>query len=292
MRWTSYTFRRSFSGSTTTRSITSVTRLSFRQQGGAPSIQFSVTQTGYRADIDVDYRSSAKTKALFNGHLTAGNSDVRAGNNYDTHNRRWNDLPNWWQAILISMFGGDTNKADADTEVEADGPIVPPAMADWERAAEGQVFDAIHAYFQQWLVADDPMSILRSISVKAYPCVAEFRDGSRPDSKLALYRILQQMKRFDRQFGKINDLSEAIEAVDYPLPGGKPVSPSVREAVQSAVGSRRRRLGSGLPVAIPDEAGRGACATQQQDERDLCQRLAIQEGPCQRVPPVLLGQTG
>ena len=198
--------------------------LSFRQQGGAPSIQFSVAQTGNRADIDVDYRSSAKTKALFNGHLTAGNSDVRAGNNYDTHNRRWNDLPNWWQAILVSLFGGDVNKADTDTEAEADGPIVPPARADRERAAEGQVFDAIHAYFEQWLVADDPMSILRSISIRAYPCVAEFRDGSRPDSKLALYRILQQMKRFDRQFGKINHVSDAIEAVDYPLPGGKPVT--------------------------------------------------------------------
>jgi len=28
--------------------------LSFRQQGGTPSIRFSVTRTGYRADIDVD----------------------------------------------------------------------------------------------------------------------------------------------------------------------------------------------------------------------------------------------
>jgi len=30
-------------------------------------------------DIDVDNRSASFPKALFDGHLTAGNSDVRAG---------------------------------------------------------------------------------------------------------------------------------------------------------------------------------------------------------------------
>jgi hypothetical protein len=198
--------------------------LSFRQQGGAPSVQFSATRTGYRADIDVDYRSSSKAKFLFNGHLTAANSDVRAGNNFNTHNRRWNDLPNWWQAILASMFGGDTEKADLDTQDQADGPIVPPVRADWEKAAEGEVQDAVHGFLEEWLVVGDPARLLRGISVKAYPCVAEFRDGSRPDSKLALYRILQQMKRVKTQIGKINELTEAIEPVNYPLPGATPVN--------------------------------------------------------------------
>ena len=170
------------------------------------------------------YRSSSKTKALFNEHLTAANSDVRAGNNYITHTRRWSDLPNWWQAILASMFGGDTEKADIDARNETGGPIVPPVREDWERAAEGEVYDAVHGYLEEWLVAGDPISLLRAVSVKAYPCVAEFRDGSRPDSKLALYRILRQMQRVRAEVGKVNDLAAAIEPVDFPLPGATPVN--------------------------------------------------------------------
>jgi hypothetical protein len=198
--------------------------ISFRQQGGAPSIQFSVTRTGYRADIDVDYRSSSKAKALFNGHLTSGNSDVRAGNNYLTHTRRWSDLPNWWEAILASVFGGDTDKADLDAQKETGGPIVPPVRGDWEKASEGEVYDAVHAYLRQWVVVGDPISVLRAVSVKSFPCVAEFHDGSDPDSKLALYRIFQQLQRVRQRIGKVNDLSEIIEPVDYPLPGGKPIN--------------------------------------------------------------------
>lgn len=55
--------------------------INFRQQGGTPSIQISITRTGLRADIDVDYRSSSGPMALVNGHLTSANSDVRAGSN-------------------------------------------------------------------------------------------------------------------------------------------------------------------------------------------------------------------
>ena len=44
-------------------------------------MQFSLSEDGMRADVDVDYRSSKSPQALFNGHLTAANSDVRAGDN-------------------------------------------------------------------------------------------------------------------------------------------------------------------------------------------------------------------
>ena len=52
------------------------------------------------ADVDVDYRSPAFPVSMFNGHLTASNSDVRAGNNYDRHAREWNGLPNWWRSFF------------------------------------------------------------------------------------------------------------------------------------------------------------------------------------------------
>lgn len=74
--------------------------INFRQQGGVPSIQFSITRTGLRADIDVDYRSSSGPKALVDGHLTAGNSDVRAGRNYYRHINRWEGLSDWWHNLF------------------------------------------------------------------------------------------------------------------------------------------------------------------------------------------------
>jgi hypothetical protein len=198
--------------------------INFRQQHGPPSIQFSVARTGQRADIDVDYRSSAALKALFNGHLTASNSDVRAGGNIDRHNERWQDLGNWWQSLLASLFGNDLARADVSTNLDDGGPIVPAVNAPWEHAAKGDVQGAVRAYLEQWLVAREPANILRAVSVKAYPCVAEYRDGSRPDSKLALYRILAQMNRVNKDGRKVADLSAAIEPVHYPLPGAREIA--------------------------------------------------------------------
>ena len=66
--------------------------INYRQQGGTPSIQISIALDHVRADVDVDYRSSGFPLALFNGHLSASNSDVRAGDNYDRHTNRWTGL--------------------------------------------------------------------------------------------------------------------------------------------------------------------------------------------------------
>ena len=76
---------------------------SYRQEGKVPNMQFSISEDGLRADIDVDYRSSKVPAAMWNGHLTSANSDVRAGDNYKRHNDRWAGLVNWWSAILGKM---------------------------------------------------------------------------------------------------------------------------------------------------------------------------------------------
>ena len=65
----------------------------YRSRPGPPSIQVSATTDQIRADVD--YRSSGFPKALVNGHLSSSNSDVRAGNNDETHNHRWLGLNNW-----------------------------------------------------------------------------------------------------------------------------------------------------------------------------------------------------
>lgn len=72
----------------------------FRLVGGPPSIQCSISQDGKRGDFDVDYRSSSFPSALVNGHLSAANSDVRAGDNLDRHDGRWSGLTGWWQGLF------------------------------------------------------------------------------------------------------------------------------------------------------------------------------------------------
>ena len=59
--------------------------LNYREQRGTPSIQVSIALDGRLADVDVDYRSSSFPVMLFNGHLSASNSDVRAGDNAERH---------------------------------------------------------------------------------------------------------------------------------------------------------------------------------------------------------------
>ncbi|WP_035356839.1 hypothetical protein, partial [Edaphobacter aggregans] len=52
----------------------------YRLKNGPPSIQFSISRDHKLSDVDVDYRASGFPKGLVNGHLSAANSDVRAGN--------------------------------------------------------------------------------------------------------------------------------------------------------------------------------------------------------------------
>lgn len=90
----------------------------FRLKNGPPSIQFSISRNMRMSDIDVDYRSSSFPKALFNGHLTAGNSDVRAGNNLETHDDRWSGLNGWWREVFGFSMGNNANppKGDGDRQ--------------------------------------------------------------------------------------------------------------------------------------------------------------------------------
>jgi hypothetical protein len=63
--------------------------VNYRETRGTPSIQVSIAADGRQSDVDVDYRSSNFPVMLFNGHLSAANSDVRAGDNAERHAARW-----------------------------------------------------------------------------------------------------------------------------------------------------------------------------------------------------------
>src|SRR5215467_6869495 len=74
--------------------------LNYREGGGAPSIQVSISKDTRHADIDVDYRSAKFPQGLVNGHLTSANSDVRARGNTQKHLQRWQGLIDWWDHLF------------------------------------------------------------------------------------------------------------------------------------------------------------------------------------------------
>src|SRR4029453_1024079 len=117
--------------------------ISFRQTGRVPNIQFSVSEDGLRADIDVDYRSSGIPQGLFNGHLSAANSDVRAGNNLERHNRRWIGFVAWGRATFGPGPPGGSRSENILDDAANEGPTpLPPdrpggtAIADPQDAVE------------------------------------------------------------------------------------------------------------------------------------------------------------
>src|SRR6516225_9407727 len=140
--------------------------INYRLKNGPPSIQFSITRDERMSDIDVDYRSSTFPKALFNGHLTAGNSDVRAGDNLDTHDNRWVGLNGWWRQVFGFYFGSSAKSSeDATTGRAATIPVNP-------RVTASQGIDAsVNDFLKSWVVDRQPQNAIAYISPLSYPCL-------------------------------------------------------------------------------------------------------------------------
>ncbi len=141
--------------------------INYREQGGAPSIQISIALDGRRADIDVDYRSSSFPAALFNGHLTASNSDVRAGNNYDRHTGRWNGFQNWWR-----NFFGVGLSASPDSAPDQRSQILPRTPRIGDQKMEVMMEDFLKA----WLIEGNVPEALGYVSPRSYACLAQDSD--------------------------------------------------------------------------------------------------------------------
>src|SRR5262245_25188551 len=133
----------------------------FRGAGGTPSIQFSLALDGTHGDIDVDYRSSAFPIMLINGHLTATNSDVRAGNNDERHNGRWSGLTNWWRGFMGLPLADSPTGAAGDSAVSNE-----PRLGEGTKA-EDAVFDFLNA----WLVEQVPQVAVGYIAPRALACL-------------------------------------------------------------------------------------------------------------------------
>ena len=196
---------------------------SYRQEGEVPNIQFSLSEDETKADIDVDYRSSKMPGAMFNGHLTSANSDVRAGDNHDRHNNRWGGLVAWWQEIYGDLIRKETGES-ADLlsvgrmQIEEELPPNRP-----RGAAIAEVHEATQEFLTDWLVRQDVDEALDFLSDSSLACLNTDDDPDdevlRSDQARGLMKEL--MEALNDEMGDRDNLAEAIEAV-------MPVDPTVR----------------------------------------------------------------
>jgi hypothetical protein len=182
----------------------------FRGSGGTPSIQFSLAHDGRHGDIDVDYRSSAFPVMLINGHLTASNSDVRAGNNDERHNGRWSGLTNWWLGFMgLPLADTPTGAAGAD------------AVSSEPRLGKGtKAEDAVFDFLNAWLVEQVPQVAVGYIAPRAFACL-ELERGTPVDRGVARFQMVSAMKAINQHIGKVRSPAEALRGVSLTGTGGK-----------------------------------------------------------------------
>ncbi len=182
----------------------------FRLKNGPPSIQFSISRDNKLADIDVDYRSSSFPKGLVNGHLTASNSDVRAGNNLDRHDGRWSGLNGWWRNVFGQLGGGGTPPKENATQGLGQIPLNPGVKAD-----EG-VDKSAHDFLQSWVVGKEPNKSVSYFSRRSYPCLEAMPQNSRQSVSQGMVRLrtLMAMQKFSDNAGSVNSVADVFEPAD------------------------------------------------------------------------------
>ena len=179
----------------------------YRLKNGPPSIQFSVSRDHKLADVDVDYRSSGFPKGLVNGHLSASNSDVRAGNNLDRHDARWSGLNGWWRDVFGQLGAGGKPLPENSTESIGHIPLNPGMKAD-----QG-VDKSAHDFLQSWVVEKQPNKSVAYFSRQSYPCLeatAQKSSHSTPPGMIRL-RTVMLMQNFSDSIGTANSVADVFE---------------------------------------------------------------------------------
>ncbi len=183
--------------------------INYRGRGGPPSIQVSAATDRRHADVDVDYRSSSFPTALFNGHLSASNSDVQAGNNFDRHTGRWTGFQNWWR----NFFGISLSRDDDDVQ-RSDGSEYAPRIG--KQPVEAMTEDFLTA----WLIEGDIKNALRYISRRAFACLAEETDDpSSLDLGMAPFVLAHRLKVAHDALGPQASLEGLAVGVRLTTPG-------------------------------------------------------------------------
>ena len=177
--------------------------LNYRQQGGAPSMQISMSADETRADIDVNYRSSKFPAALFNGHLSSANSDVRAGNNYERHSNRWDGLQDWWANWFALPFVRKEMLDDADRN-----EIIPATAPKGRAKVEEAAFD----FFNSWFVEQKPEIAMSYVSGRAFQCM-ELETGEPLDMGMAPFQMLVGLRKVNEDLGSVVNLADVMTGI-------------------------------------------------------------------------------
>jgi hypothetical protein len=184
----------------------------YREQSGVPSIQISVALDGRQADIDVDYRASYFPVGLFNGHLAASNSDVRAGSNYDKHVNRWSGFQNWWR----SFFGIRQERAPEEVAAAAN----PLSGMRTPRAGRKNIDVMVHDFLNAWLVEGDIIAAMGYVSERSYACLAQDSDNPADfDRGLAPVQLMINMKSARESLGTLTSLDGLVVGTRLSAPG-------------------------------------------------------------------------
>jgi len=184
--------------------------ISYRLKNGPPSIQLSISRDKKMADADVDYRSSTFPKALFNGHLTASNSDVRAGDNLQRHDNRWSGLNGWWREVFAQLGTGSKPPKEPATESLGHIPLNPAVKAD-----EG-VDKSTHDFLKAWVVDKQPNKSIAYFSRRSYPCLESMAQKNRKPMQQGMVRLRTEMamKTFSDSADIVASVNDVFEAAD------------------------------------------------------------------------------
>ena len=182
----------------------------YRLKNGPPSIQFSISRDHKLSDIDVDYRASGFPKALVNGHLSAANSDVRAGNNLDRHDGRWSGLNGWWRNVFGQLGTGGKPPSENATESVGHIPLNPGVKAD-----QG-VDKSAHDFLQSWVVEKQPNKSVAYFSRQSYPCLEATMQKSNHSVPTGMIRLrtLIAMQKFSDSIGTANSVADVFSPAD------------------------------------------------------------------------------
>ena len=182
----------------------------YRLKNGPPSIQFSISRDKKMSDIDVDYRSSTFPKALVDGHLTAANSDVRAGNKLDRHDDRWAGLNGWWREVFGLLGSGAKLPKETATASLGNIPLNPGIRAD-----QG-IDKSAHDFLKVWVVDKQPNKSVAYFSRRSYSCLETIALKKEKPVALGMDRIRAEMamKQFSDSIGMVNSVGDVFETAD------------------------------------------------------------------------------
>jgi hypothetical protein len=190
----------------------------YRLKKGPPSIQFSISHDHKLSDVDVDYRAPGFPKGLLNGHLTAANSDVRAGNNLALHDGRWLGLNGWWRDVFGQLGSGGATPREAATERHGHIPMNPGVKAN-----EG-VDKSAHDFLQSWVVGKQANKSVAYFSRRSYPCLEELAQKKSQPVPQGMIRLhtMMEMQKFSDSLGAVNSVADVFEPADKWSQASKP----------------------------------------------------------------------